>query len=369
MRAGQSLAILFVSVCLTPITLIGNAHAQIDPRVTEAVGEITTDVQCPQSGYIADGDAAKQVALQRSVRITYSKPGTGYQDAFARQTLLYAGQLAVWNQCPVTTAIYGVQSGAANVQDIGAAEIYGSPTDGASVRLLLRVAPLDTDTLLFNKFQDVYAAEQQQAAQQQAAQQQAAAQAQAAQEAASQAQQQAAQAAAAEQAAAQQAQIDEQNRERAAVETARRLHELWVFIQWCIPFGIALLLFSQRETLARWYYYFFHPHPATPLVRAALSTDNLLDGKALARALSEVPPGSAVFRAVRLEQAEQLFRQMQAASVAHLRRQEQQAKTEAQRAYERAALNSIQEAVALAAVALERAKALYRASQQVGATS
>jgi hypothetical protein len=114
------------------------------------------------------------------------------------------------------------------------------------------------------------------------------------------------------------------------------------------------------QAVARWYYFTFHPHPAEPLVRAAISSPNVIDGRALAAALSELPPGNSTFRGVRLAQAEQLFNQMQAVSARKLRELETHARAE----YERAALVSVQEAVALAAVALERAKALYRARQR-----
>lgn len=337
----------------------GNPAASLD-QVANSVGDVSAEVVCPSPNI--------NFALKRGVRLTVGKSGDGYRDPGVLSTLLFRALDTAWSQCNTQMGSFGFS--------VGFAEIY-APNGPSGAPVL--VARADQFIDIMQSWQTVTdvgaqqeqaaaeAAAQQQAEQQQQAQaaQQAAQQAQAAQEAAAnQAQQQAAQAAA----AAQQTQVDEQNRQQAALESARQMHQLWVFVQWCIPLGVALFLFSRRAILARWYYFYFHPHPAAPLVRAALSTGNVLDGKALAHALSEVPPGSAVFRAVRLEQAELLFHQMQAASAAHLRRQEQQAKSEAQRAYERAALNSIQEAVALAAVALERAKALYRASQQVGAT-
>lgn len=142
----------------------------------------------------------------------------------------------------------------------------------------------------------------------------------------------------------------------------RLSHRVWVIIQYIALIALAIFLSRKREPIARWYYFTFHPHPAAALVEAAVASSARLDGPALARALGEVPSGSAVFRSVRMAQAEQLFHRMRAVSEARIRQQRARARQE----YEHAALNSLQEAVALAAVALERAKALYRASQSVG---
>jgi hypothetical protein len=158
---------------------------------------------------------------------------------------------------------------------------------------------------------------------------------------------------------------------------------IWPGLKWIFWVVVAIVVLSFLNTYGliarflRWlgglpfsivrsYYFTFHPHPAAPLVRGALATGNLLDGKALAQVLSEIPAGSRMFREARLAQAETLFHEMQTASEALLRRQRAEAHAKARHDYEEAALNSIQEAVALAAVALERAKALYRASRQVG---
>ena len=149
-------------------------------------------------------------------------------------------------------------------------------------------------------------------------------------------------------------------------ELARLAHTIWVIVQWLAAIFTLWVLIASRHALARWYYFYFYPHPAEPIVRAALKSGTVLDGKALANALSEIPPGSSTFRAVRLEQAEQLFHQMQDVSIAQLRRQEKQAPTRAREHLERAAFVSIQDAVSLAAVALDKAKALYSASQEIG---
>jgi hypothetical protein len=137
---------------------------------------------------------------------------------------------------------------------------------------------------------------------------------------------------------------------------------------------VILLLFSLRQRLAKLYYWYFYPHPAEPLVRAALSTGNVLDAKAFANALSELPPGNPILRAVRMEQADRLFQEMKNFSLAlarqheaKLRAEESQNKIREKEEYQRTAFEGVHEAVELAAVALERAKAIYRASQEIGA--
>lgn len=154
------------------------------------------------------------------------------------------------------------------------------------------------------------------------------------------------------------------------VEVQAREDHFWASVQQVVLFvglaAVALWLFACREAILRWYFFAFHPHPAAPLVQSALDRGDMLDGKALARALAEVPPGSRILREVRIEQGERLVAQMKVVS-------ERMIKEGAARAaadYERAAFVGIQEAVALAAVAVERAKAAQQASRSVrgGAT-
>jgi hypothetical protein len=92
----------------------------------------------------------------------------------------------------------------------------------------------------------------------------------------------------------------------------------------------------------------------------ATPTTSAAQAHALADALSEVPPGSSTFRRVRLEQAERLYRQLDEANERRQREIERRARANAASAYEEAAHYGMQEAVALAAVALERAKAAAR---------
>lgn len=113
------------------------------------------------------------------------------------------------------------------------------------------------------------------------------------------------------------------------------------------------------ESIARWYYFAFHPHPAEPIVKQALTGDTALDGPALASALAELPPGNSIFRQVRFEQAEALVTKMQAMSRTAVHEYED-ASAEG---YERAAAHAANEAVALAAAALETAKAARKAAE------
>ena len=141
----------------------------------------------------------------------------------------------------------------------------------------------------------------------------------------------------------------------------RWLNDVWRFLGLVLAGAGLIWLWRRREAIARWYYFTFHPHPAAPLLEAAMASDSPVDAKALARVLGELPAGSATFRSVRLEQAEALFARMQKVSAYRIEALERRAQSD----YERAALHSIQAALAMATVALERAKALYRASLRV----
>ena len=138
---------------------------------------------------------------------------------------------------------------------------------------------------------------------------------------------------------------------------------------------IAFLLCSWKR-FVRWYFFVFYPHPAAPMVRQALKSQRVFDGPALAAALGEVPPGISIFRKVRLEQGEALIAQMQAMSRSLLAEEERrtaeqerrvavQYERQAAEGYEHAAIIGVQEAVALAAAALERAKAAWRMSEAI----
>jgi hypothetical protein len=142
-----------------------------------------------------------------------------------------------------------------------------------------------------------------------------------------------------------------------------------VFV-WLLPYVLLLgacalagwllfVLYQEREAIARWYYFTFYPHPAEPLIRSALSQATPLDGVRLAAILGELPPDNRILRDVRIDQGERLVAQMRKVSEQTVRDTIRDARADSARA---AALG-IQEAIALAAVALERAKAAHAASR------
>ncbi len=334
-------------------------------QAQSAVDGARFEVQCPESGYRADEATAAAAARLRSVRVTLNTQGLDYQQASVKMDLLRAAAQAVWSQCPITLPLSGTTF-TTEAHSIGSAEIYGTPEAGSQLTLLLRATSYASYCICWEHVEDVYAQHQQVVAEQ-------AAQRAAQEQAATIAQQQAAQAAVQYQISQQQAvaQANQQAQQAAANAANSEAWDMWwanlwrtiKLIFWLGVSGlVAVWIIRRRNAIARWYYFTFHPHPAADLVAAAIGSHAPLDGSALARALGELPPGNSIFRGVRLEQAEQLFRRMQKVSEARIREQRERARE----GYERAALDSIQEAVALAAIALERAKALYRASQTVG---
>jgi hypothetical protein len=151
---------------------------------------------------------------------------------------------------------------------------------------------------------------------------------------------------------------------------------------WAFWFKVVVLLsilgtcIYNWETFLHWYYFYFYPHPARGMVQQALNTRTVLDGPALAAALGEVPKGNSIFKKVRLEQGEALFARMQAmsrsieaglqrAAAAGARATAREYERKAAEGYEAAALHAIQEAIALAAVALERAKSAWQTSEAI----
>lgn len=154
-----------------------------------------------------------------------------------------------------------------------------------------------------------------------------------------------------------QAQFDQAN---AVVETAGTV--ILAIIDLAVLGAIALGLYLISGPIIRGYYFMFHPHPAESMVRAAIAEGAApMNGRALADALGDVSSGNRFLRRVRLEQGERLVSLMRDAAQERVRKMER----ETIREYERAALLGIQEAIALAAVALERAKAAYAAGQRI----
>ena len=129
-----------------------------------------------------------------------------------------------------------------------------------------------------------------------------------------------------------------------------------------ILYGIYRFIMYIREPVARWYYFTFHPHPAEPAIRSALSDGTMLNGNQLQTVLGEPPAGNAILRAVRAEQAQSLIAEMEAMTKRRLRELEAHAKEQ----YEQAAAQQLQAALAQSAIALEQAKAMLHARQGVG---
>ena len=143
-----------------------------------------------------------------------------------------------------------------------------------------------------------------------------------------------------------------------------------LFVTYVLPYLVLIVIFlaltwslyclyANREGIARWYYFNFHPHPAEPLIRSALAHGTRLDGKRLAIILGELPSDNRILRDVRIIQGERLVAEMRKVSKQKIHDTIRTARAD----NARAAALGIQEAIALAAVALERAKAAYAASK------
>lgn len=162
----------------------------------------------------------------------------------------------------------------------------------------------------------------------------------------------------------------DERRQQAAQAAAPEADSGWTYVWDGVAIIIDLLflwligwgLYALRIPVARWYYFNFHPHPAEAMVVRAMRAGSVLDGPLLASALGELPPTGSILAKVRIEQGERLVLRMQDMSQAKVREYQKRAMKD----YERAALLSMQEAIALAAAALERAKAVFRASESVG---
>ena len=301
----------------------------------------------------ADLTAAESAAYSRGVRVTLSKSGTGYRDRRIINAILREAAEAVLNQCPIIQ-IYAL-TGTMPVKGIGYGEITGSLSEGGPHVLLVRADRYLGNVESWDRVSDVAAAQERQEAAARAEQEKIAQQ-QAFQQAELQRQQAEARAQAIRQ------QQFAQLRAQQAAESARWWASFYGWVKLASLFAVVAWLFSKREAILRWYYFAFHPHPAAPLVQAALTSGNVGNGKAIAAALAEMPD-NRILRGVRIAQGEELVRQMQEMSRWHLAKLQAKARDE----HERAAVQSIQEAIALAAAALERAKAYYRASQTAGA--
>lgn len=293
--------------------------------VQEAVGDFSVQVICP-----AQGEGADQ--FQRGARIELERAGPASRQHSVLNSMVSVALTRTWSECPIT-------SGGSFFRDVGFIDVAG---DGQT---LLRARKYLSTLNIWDEVEDVVAT-QQKASEERA---RAAADAEAASQAWAEAQAQE------KAAAAQREAADGASR----ADIAKAWHVLSIVLGWTALAGIVIVAVAKHEVLMRWYFFAFHRHPAEPLVRRALASTALLESnaRALARALSQPPPGSSVLRSVRLAQAEKLFRELQSASEAKQRRLEELARRNAANAHEEAAFYGMQEAVALAAAALERAKA------------
>ena len=123
------------------------------------------------------------------------------------------------------------------------------------------------------------------------------------------------------------------------------------------------------EPVLSWYYFTFHPHPAQQMVRSSIGVSGVSVGnaRALADALGELPPDNPILRRVRFRQAEKLYGELRVANEARAKAIAREAEAQAIKDHENAAFFGSQEAVGLASVALERAKASFDAAQSLSA--
>jgi hypothetical protein len=323
-----------------------------DEQTQQAVGPIKIGVKCPQRRIDGDLNA-------RGVKITVAKGGSALSDHSIINTLAGAGLTRVFAQCPM-----GFQSIIAIAEfKVGFLAIYGPPSEGARPTLLYSARKYEPLTG-WESVTDVLAErlrEEQLAAQARASQKAAEAQQQMAEQ-----QQQAAQALAKQQQQAQsQAQAEQEARTQQAIASIKDFIKRWA--PWLLMAMLALFGFAKRETLSRWYFFHFHRHPAERMVERALLSPSTspANARALAQALGELPTGSSALRAARLRQAENLYHRLEVASAGRLHEMEQRLNEAADEAKKEAAFYGMQEAVALAAVALERAKAAHQTASKL----
>ena len=304
-----------------------------------AVGDGAAAVQCPSRGQLATG--ADWHA--RSVRVTLRDAGDGYRGAGVVNTLLKNALSMAWAQCPL---IRNSPDGSRTFEyGVAAVDIF-APSEPGTDPAEVYHAETFTEGAQWAAVSDIGLAREREAA--------------AATVPSSTPSAQPTDAAEPPPPVVALAPVATTSVEPPLLSAATK-RVVWTWLK-----GFALACFvvwvvAYRRSIATWYYFAFHPHPAEPLVQRALSSDvtSASTAHALAQALGQMPPGSSTLRAVRLQQADRLFGQLHDASVARQRAIERKMREGAARAREEAAFVSLQEAVALAAVALEHAKAAY----------
>ena len=142
---------------------------------------------------------------------------------------------------------------------------------------------------------------------------------------------------------------------------------IWLFVILLGVGGVCVLAVVNRDEVSRAYYRSQNPHPAEELVREAIASRRTSPG-AMARlddALGEPPPRDRILSEVRLEQAEQLVAELEAEVRRRTREYEREARADPSMLDADTVFLGSQEALAHAAVALEKAKAASAAARAV----
>jgi len=319
------------AVSVPPYQQVFGAGFAAPPEVENALGRLTYSITACRNEAVG--------MPSRSVSVTSEK--SEYEDRRVVETVLYWATLYAWRACPLPV-IWGMVRPLPQPRfEVKSIELY-LPDGGLAIRatgLSSAMGPYRWATV-----EDVGAAQREMAARQAAQQEQA-------------------------QQLAQARQAEEDQSRRDAEEWSQR-RDRWA--AWSraheddakqIAIGVGALIVSmalwrKRTAILRWYFFNFHPHPAEPMVRAALR-GGALDGNALASALGEVPSRNSILRDVRIVQGERLVERMSRVSERTIKRDLARARED----HERAAFHGVQEAIALAAVALERARASHATSK------
>lgn len=344
-------------------TVITRQFPNPNPPLAGAVGSITTEVTCPAVRLFPVG----QTDVGRSVRITVSKPGSGYRDV--ANLLLLGGAMTAFQVCPMAHVDGGSQVPDRTVDSL---VVLARASEGEPFRQSLYAAHFANDSGQWAQVIDILAVSEAAGSAPQAppappsavvAPPAAAVAPPTATVASPPPVQLGDQQPAATQSAADAAQQQPLATDQTSQAAGNRVPvgRLWLWATLALLTAALVLIFQRRIAIMRWYYFHFEPHPAEPIVRAAIVTSGASSTNLarLADALGDLPRHNAVLRGVRIEQAERLYGELRAASIARQQAYAERAKHEALELHEQTAFRGMQEALALAAVALEKAKAAY----------